>query len=654
MQNKVVKHISLCGVITGLIAAMTFIPNVGYIFYGPLSLCTIHIVVLTCCLCFGWIEGLASGLAFGLLSLLNALTRPAIDYMFINPMVSVLPRFLFAIVSVLVFIAVKKIKRIKLRSAMIVVSSVLLTLVHTALTCGLLWVFNFRSLSATYANVFMIIFSINLPIEMAIAGVLVPLLALAVSHGFKEYNVYRFEGVTIMKETFYDKLTKPYQKDLIDNLKKYVAINSVYDETTKNKDNPFGEGVSNALDFIDKLAKEDGFQSTNYKNMVVEILAGSGKKNITIMAHADVVPAGTGWSNNPFTMVEKDGVLYGRGVADDKGPLLSSYYALKALRDNDLLGDYTVRFLVGGNEESGSLGIEYYFHTLKKEQPDLGFSPDSDFPLIFAEKGIGNFEISSDFESQDILSIKGGVAFNSVIEKCEVLIKKNDGFIDLLTNNGVDFTKEDKDNNTLITFLGTAAHGSIPWAGKNAGMIAIHYLGEYFDNPILKKIDECYSDPKCSGVKANCYSEDMYDNSFNIGLIKYENRHISLVCNFRYVNTCNLEQAKKNIVNNSNPLDIKFFSFSDILYYPKDSILIKTLLSSYQEETGDYKTAPISTGGGTYAKEANNVVAFGMQFPGWESNMHSPGECSKKEHLFKSMSIYARAIVELGKKLNEN
>ena len=76
-------------------------------------------------------------------------------------------------------------------------------------------------------------------------------------------------------------------------------------------------------------------------------------------------------------------------------------------------------------------------------------------------------------------------------------------------------------------------------------------------------------------------------------------------------------------------------------------------MKAYQEETGDYKSKPLAIGGGTYAKEADNVVAFGMQFPGWESNMHSPGESVKREDLFKGMSVYARAIVELGKVLKD-
>ena len=80
---------------------------------------------------------------------------------------------------------------------------------------------------------------------------------------------------------------------------------------------------------------------------------------------------------------------------------------------------------------------------------------------------------------------------------------------------------------------------------------------------------------------------------------------------------------------------------------------MQTLLEAYQKETGDYKSTPKAIGGGTYAKEADNVVAFGAEFPGWNSNMHSPGEQVKKTDLFKSVSIYAKAIVDLGKKLEE-
>ena len=153
-----------------------------------------------------------------------------------------------------------------------------------------------------------------------------------------------------MKKTYYDKLTGKYQKELMKTLEEFIAINSVYNEETVSENNPFGTGVSDALNYIVNLAKKDGFEVNNYDNKVVEILYGRGDKNLTIMAHADVVPPGSGWNDPPFKLVEKKGVLYARGVADDKGPLLATYYALKALRDEGLLGGYEIRFLVGGNE----------------------------------------------------------------------------------------------------------------------------------------------------------------------------------------------------------------------------------------------------------------------------------------------------------------
>ena len=187
-----------------------------------------------------------------------------------------------------------------------------------------------------------------------------------------------------------------------------------------DEENPCGKGVSKALKFFEELAKKDGFEVTNYKNKIVEAIVGKGDKNITIMAHADVVPAGSGWDQDPFEVVEKDGVLTGRGVADDKGPLLACYYGLKALKDKNMLGDYQVRFLVGGAEETTSEGMMYYFYEINKPQPTLGFSPDSSWPLIFAEKGIFNFKVRDTFKIDKVYSINGGVASNAVIEKCDI------------------------------------------------------------------------------------------------------------------------------------------------------------------------------------------------------------------------------------------
>ena len=457
------------------------------------------------------------------------------------------------------------------------------------------------------------------------------------------------------KDIKYAKLTKKYEKPLMDNLKGLVAINSVFDEATADEKNPFGEGVSKALKYFEALAKKDGFQVTNYDNKVVEAIVGEGKKNITIMAHADIVPVGTGWSQDPFQVVEKKGVVYGRGVADDKGPLLSAYYGLLALKENNLLGKYRVRFLVGGNEESGSLCMEHYFHTLKKEEPTYGFSPDSDFPVVFAEKAIMNFEVRKKVNIPGLLSLKGGTAPNSVIELCTMQIELNDDIVPFLVKNYPDAEILTRDDIVNITFHGKAAHGSTPQLGVNAGMNAVKCLADYTQNKDLLKIVECYSDVYGKGCRATGYSHDMGQNSLNVGLIDYQDGEISLVVNFRFVETCKPADLKSNIIAASRPLNVKFFGTSPLLYFKKDSPLIKTLVNAYRAETGDNETQPLAIGGGTYAKETSNVVAFGLEYPGWNSKMHSVGEQIRVEALNQGMAIYARAIYDLGQLIeNEN
>lgn len=452
-----------------------------------------------------------------------------------------------------------------------------------------------------------------------------------------------------MEKDFYKKLTASYEAEMMENLKAFVAIDSTYDESTVDETNPFGKGVSKALQFIADLARKDGFIVNNYDNYLVEILTNELDKNITIMAHADIVPVGTGWPQDPFEMVEKDGFLYGRGVADDKGPLLSCYYGLKALRDNGLLGNYQVRFLVGGNEERGSACMEHYFKTLKKKQPTYGFSPDSAYPLTYAEKGIIGFKVKKKVSFPEVKSIKGGVASNAVIEKCEVLLKEDLNFISYLNNQEADYSYLAKGDEMLLTFNGVAAHGSIPWMGKNAAMDAVKYLGEYYKNADFNKLYEMLNEPRGAGVNAAATSENMGTNSLNVGLFSYENEELEVIVNYRHVETVKAEDMINNIKEASKPFEIEVEGISPLLFYPKDSPLITTLLKVYQEETGDYETQIIASGGGTYAKEADNVVAFGMEYPGHDPKMHGVNENTKREYLVESMGIYAHAIVDLGK-----
>ncbi len=658
MKNKVVERIAISAIIIALIAVMSFVPQVGYVAIPgtPISVTTIHIVVILFAWIFGWKEATVAGLAFGVLSMARAYTLPAsaFDPYFVNPLVSVLPRLIFGFISGLVFDLLRLIKKPSLRFWLDVLAVPLLVAVHTVITLTMYFTINGTN---DYTNIVAILFSVNGGIEVGAATILVPLMVLPLDKAFPRYEaIYHGTLKSRKKASIYDTITLNTHNDLLKNLADFVAIDSQYDEKTVSAKDPFGKGVTKALKFIEKLGKEDGFEVHNYDNMVVEMLCGEGK-NITIMAHADVVPEGTGWDQNPFEMVDHGDRLTGRGVADDKGPLLAAYYAMKAVRDNHLMGDYQIRFIVGGNEESGSLGVEHYFNKLKKPQPDLGFSPDAEYPLIFAEKGIINFEVKKKLSIKGVYSIKGGVASNSVIEKCQVVLDYEPDFITYLADHKYDHTYTREGDLLIITFNGKAAHGSTPEEGFNAGMAAIKAVANYFTNKDLLQIYSLYSNLQGYGLEAYGNSEEMGHNSLNVGIINFEEKNFSMIVNFRYVDTCKVDELKTNIKEHSKPFTIKILGESKLLFYPKESVLVTTLLSAYREESGDTKSMPKAIGGGTYAKEANNVVAFGMEFPGWDSHMHSTGEQVRKADLFKSVSIYARAIVELGKKLdgsNEN
>ena len=655
LRNKRVTDIAFAGIILAVMAILNFVPNVGYIriIPGTFEITIIHIFVIIFAWLLGWKAGLLSGLAFGVFCWANAFIVGNVAFQ--NPLVSVLPRVFFGFITGLVFDLTRLIKKPKLRYGIDVALCACVTVVHTMLVLLMLYIaFNQETVFETYMKTMFASMVINFPVEVAAAAVIAPLVILGLDKAFPMYQaIYHGTVKKKAKETLYDVITKQYHDDLLKNLSEFVAINSVLDEETISKENPFGQGVTNALTFIANLAQDDGFEVRNYANKVVEIICGEGK-NITILAHADVVPAGTGWDQEPFQMVDRGDRLTGRGVADDKGPLLAAYYAMKAVRDNHLQGDYQIRFIVGGNEESGSAGVEYYFQKLKKPQPDFGFSPDAEYPLIFAEKGIINFEVKKKLNLKHVHSIHGGVASNSVIEKCDVVMDYDPEFITYLTDHGYKTTSLRDGDSITVTFLGVAAHGSTPELGSNAGMAAIKALAKFYTNKDLLHLYGCYGNLQGYGLEAYANSDEMGHNTLNVGIIDWdENGEFKMIVNFRYVDRCHVDEAQYNIKEHSKPFSVDFLSESKLLFYPKESVLVQTLLQAYQKETGDYKSTPKAIGGGTYAKEADNVVAFGAEFPGWNSNMHSPGEQVKKADLFKSISIYAKAIVDLGKKLEE-
>lgn len=75
----------------------------------------------------------------------------------------------------------------------------------------------------------------------------------------------------------------------------------------------------------------------------------------------DVVPAGEGWTGDPYVLEKRGGRLYGRGTADDKGAAVVALYCLKALKDERVKCVRKARAIFGAGEEIASDDLKQYF-----------------------------------------------------------------------------------------------------------------------------------------------------------------------------------------------------------------------------------------------------------------------------------------------------
>ena len=118
---------------------------------------------------------------------------------------------------------------------------------------------------------------------------------------------------------------------------------------------PFGKETADCLAYFLSLAENMGFEVHNYDNYAGEVVFGKGEE-FAILAHLDVVPAGSGWTYPPFGGIINDDIsaggvagkkLWGRGAMDDKGPAMTCLYALKALKDEGFRPRRKIKLIVG-------------------------------------------------------------------------------------------------------------------------------------------------------------------------------------------------------------------------------------------------------------------------------------------------------------------
>jgi succinyl-diaminopimelate desuccinylase len=458
-----------------------------------------------------------------------------------------------------------------------------------------------------------------------------------------------------MKRVEYTKDVKNIKEEMVKTLQKFISFNSVYDEKTVSKGTPFGKGVKDALSFMAEVGKKDGFKVTNYDGYVIEMDHDQGQDEmVMVLGHADIVPLGNGWKYPPLGGEVHDNVLYGRGAIDDKGPTIAAYYAMKLIKDLKIPLKRKIRFVIGGNEESGFKCVDHYFNKLKRPHPEFGFAPDAEFPLIYGEKGIMNFVYSGVHKDNVIKSFKGGIAANSVIESAEFILVPNLGLKEKFEK----FLKEKKlkgeyietSEQTTIKVIGKAAHGSKPSEGNNAFTHPFEFLALNTKSELAQHFGPKINNYDGKGLGIEYHGKKMGDLTLNIGLAEYKNNKYQITLNIRYP----IEINSKILVENlqvSHLHNSQMLSDSKPLFFDLNSPLVKTLLKTYQDVSGDKENMPVTIGGGTYARATKNTVAFGMEFKTRKNNgtgnYHTLDEGLNLDDLVDGTLIYLHALIRL-------
>lgn len=437
-------------------------------------------------------------------------------------------------------------------------------------------------------------------------------------------------------------ITEDEQKAAVKTLERLISVPSYNQPAEEGA--PFGKGIRNALDEMMKICDELSFKTYEDPDGYYGYAeVGSGDKIFGVICHLDTVPAGDlgKWKHNPFKGTVINDAVYGRGSQDDKGPGIAALYAVKALMDQGYHFNQRIRFIYGTDEEILWRGIAEYN---KKEAPiDSGISPDAEFPLIYAEKGLQQSYLVGPGTDQLKLNLKN--AFNAVPDSAVYDGPKQDEVKVALDKHGFEYTSDDNS----ITVIGKSVHAMMAPKGTNAVLRLAIALDDVFDFKPLDFIGKLFKE----GATGSNVLGDVRDESgqltFNISSLEINENETRMQIGLRIPVTVDRDNLLAKLSKQVAAYDLKYVHFDYLapLYVPKDSKLVRTLMKVYKEQTGDVDAEPQISGGATFARTMNNCVAFGGMLPTTPDYMHQANEQWPLSDMYKAMEIYAQAIKKL-------
>lgn len=455
-----------------------------------------------------------------------------------------------------------------------------------------------------------------------------------------------------------DSYIEKHWDDVIADLETLVRIESVENLEAAREGAPYGPGPREALTAALGIAERMGFDVHDCEGRIgYADMPGESDTQIGIIGHVDVVPAGPGWTFEPFDVTRKDGFLIGRGVSDDKGPVIVALHALKFWRDRlEVEGrtfPYTVRFLFGANEETDMKDVAYYRE--RYADPAFLFTPDAEFPVCYGEAGICNGTLSSaPITHGSVVELEGGVAVNAVPGQAHARLLCDASALTPTDKISI----EPAEGGAIVRATGKSAHASTPELGESAINNLIGYLlasgvlsdeeAAFFET--ARKITAHYDG---SGLGIATTDEHFGSLTSVAGKAWIDGGRICLSLDFRYPTTIDAAEIERAVNEVVSPCGATYAMAHDKepFLMDKSSPAVQAMLEAYNEATGE-QAQPFTMKGGTYARVFTTGVSFGPDKPwetkpDWVGGMHGPDEGIREDLLKQALAIYVRTLERL-------
>ncbi len=462
-----------------------------------------------------------------------------------------------------------------------------------------------------------------------------------------------------------------YKEDMINSLAQLVKHNTVAVEGVPSPENPVH------IAFKQELKKQAAELGLDFKDdgFVVIIGLGDSTDRVGIVTHGDVQPANkTKWKQSPYTLdlTSKPGTIIGRGTEDDKGPISTALYAMKAIKDKSIKLNKRLELYIYMAEESDWAPLEEYIKT--HDLPQMNITIDAEYPVVTAEKGYGTISLTFPNKAvstqQAYLESFTGGFFGSQIPEDATAIIKN-ASVELLQqvinkakfykNIGFDFDLTDQV--LTIKALGKSAHSSKPEDGVNA----ITYLADLIS---FKRwpantsgaLVNFINDNIGTGLYADKFGELAFKDDFmgpltlSPTVLKQLDNGTQLNINIRRPRGKDTTTLKAQVIKTVYDWSsINQFTITDLNTVVKepwvqdDAPQVDTLLSIFSHYTGIKDAKPISIGGGTNSRMFPRAVSFGPSMPNTEYTGHTESEFITVKQFTLNLKMYTAAFIELAK-----